>query len=130
MITHRGVLDVVQELIGPEITSNPIQHVRLKPPATTLGGDEARAHIMATDWHQDRAVAHAEGDATQMVTVWLAVTDATLENGCLQVIPGRPQSGSGRRTTAAGHGGGRCDLSPADATCVARQPVECVPLVV
>lgn len=91
MIAHKGVLDVVQELIGPEITSNPIQHVRLKPPATTLGDDEARAHIMATDWHQDRAVAHAAGDATQMVTVWLAITDATLQNGCLQVIPGRPQ---------------------------------------
>ena len=25
-----------------------------------------------------------------MVTVWCAVTDATVENGCLQVIPGKP----------------------------------------
>jgi len=91
MITDPGLLDLVQDLIGPEITSNPIQHVRLKPPAHTLGADEIRAHIAATDWHQDRAVALAEGDATQMVTVWLAITDATVENGCLQVIPGRPQ---------------------------------------
>lgn len=91
MITDPGLLDVVAELIGPEITSNPIQHVRLKPPAVSLDTGEARAHITATDWHQDRAVALAEGDATQMVTVWLAITDATLENGCLQVIPGRPQ---------------------------------------
>ena len=91
MVTEPGLLDLVQDLIGPEITSNPIQHVRLKPPATDLRRDEARAHITATDWHQDRAVAHATGDATQMVTVWLAITDATLDNGCLQVIPGRPQ---------------------------------------
>ena len=91
MITHGGLLDVVQDLIGPEITSNPIQHVRMKPPAGGLCETEARAHIMATDWHQDRAVALEEGDQTQMVTVWLAITDATLDNGCLQVIPGRPQ---------------------------------------
>lgn len=91
MITAPRLLDLVEALIGPEITSNPIQHVRLKPPAPTLRGSENRAHIMATDWHQDRAVAHAEGDQTQMVTVWLAISDATVENGCLQAIPGKPQ---------------------------------------
>ncbi|SMX51116.1 phytanoyl-CoA dioxygenase family protein [Actibacterium lipolyticum] len=91
MVTNAGLLDLVEDLIGPEITSNPIQHVRLKPPSVTLDNEEARAHITATDWHQDRAVALEESDSTQMVTVWLAITDATLENGCLQVIPGRPQ---------------------------------------
>lgn len=91
MLTSRRLLDIVECLIGPELTSNPIQHVRLKPPAVTLDGDESRAHIMATDWHQDRAVAHEVGDQTQMVTVWLAVEDATVQNGCLQVVPGKPQ---------------------------------------
>ncbi len=81
------ILDIVQSLIGPEITSNPIQHVRIKPPARRLKGDEIRAHITATDWHQDRGVGHAEADQTDMITVWIAMTDATLENGCLQVIP-------------------------------------------
>jgi phytanoyl-CoA hydroxylase len=89
MVTHPRLLDIVEQLIGPEITSNPIQHVRIKPPSPTLRQDEARAHITATDWHQDRAVAHAEGDNTEMVTVWLAITDATVENGCLQVAPGK-----------------------------------------
>ena len=91
MITSNRLLDLVENLIGPEITSNPIQHVRLKPPADNLHGDEIRAHITSTDWHQDRAVAHAEGDQTTMVTVWLAMTDATTRNGCLQVVPGKPQ---------------------------------------
>ncbi|WP_425072845.1 phytanoyl-CoA dioxygenase family protein [Sagittula sp. S175] len=91
MITHKRLLDMVQDLIGPELTSNPIQHVRLKPPAPTLVKDEPRAHITATDWHQDKAVAHAEADSTRMVTVWLAISDATVENGCLQVVPGKPQ---------------------------------------
>lgn len=91
MITAPRLLDLVESLIGAEITSNPIQHVRLKPPAPTLHGSENRAHVMATDWHQDRAVAHEEGDSTQMVTVWLAISDTTVENGCLQAIPGKPQ---------------------------------------
>ena len=89
MVTNQRLLDIVEQLIGPEITSNPIQHVRIKPPATALRGDEVRAHITATDWHQDRAVALQEADQTDMVTVWLAITDATLENGCLQVAPGK-----------------------------------------
>jgi ectoine hydroxylase-related dioxygenase (phytanoyl-CoA dioxygenase family) len=87
MVIAPRLLDLVQDLIGPEITSNPIQHVRIKPPSVDLEPDEVRAHITATDWHQDRAVALQEADATQMITVWLAVTDATVENGCLQVLP-------------------------------------------
>lgn len=90
MVTCPSLLDVVETLIGPEITSNPIQHVRIKPPARRLREGEIRAHVGGTDWHQDRAVAHAEADATDMVTVWIAVTDATVENGCLQVIPKLP----------------------------------------
>lgn len=88
LLTAPSLLDAVEGLIGPEITSNPIQHVRIKPPAVELAADEIRAHVTATDWHQDRAVTLEEADATRMVTVWIAVTDATVENGCLQVIPG------------------------------------------
>jgi len=90
MLTAPRLLDAVECLIGPELTSNPIQHVRIKPPAQDLQSDEIRAHITATDWHQDRAVALEEADSTDMVTVWLAVTDATVENGCLQVQPKTP----------------------------------------
>lgn len=87
MITAPRLLDMVEDLIGPEITSNPIQHVRIKPPERKLEANEIRAHVGGTDWHQDRAVALEEADQTDMVTVWLAVTDATVENGCLQVVP-------------------------------------------
>lgn len=89
MVTAPRLLDLVESLIGPEITSNPIQHVRIKPPERLLNDGEIRAHVGGTDWHQDRAVALEEADETQMVTVWLAITDATVENGCLQVIPNR-----------------------------------------
>jgi phytanoyl-CoA hydroxylase len=87
MLTNPRLLDLVEDLIGSEITSTPIQHVRIKPPASTLFLDENRAHLDQTMWHQDRAVAHADADETDMVTVWIAVTDATVENGCMQVIP-------------------------------------------
>ena len=87
MVTHKRLLDIAESLIGPEITSNPIQHVRLKPPVPELRHDEVRAHIAATDWHQDRGVAHDEADSTDMITVWIAVSDATEDNGCLQVVP-------------------------------------------
>lgn len=88
MVTHRRILDMVEQLIGPEITSNPIQHVRIKPPQRALPAEETRAHVTQTDWHQDLGVTLAEADNTRFVTVWLAITDATVENGCLQVAPG------------------------------------------
>ena len=88
LATNPQILDVVQSLIGPEITSNPIQHVRIKPPAPSLQSTEIRAHVTQTDWHQDRGVGLEEADDTNMITVWIAMTDATTENGCLQVLPG------------------------------------------
>lgn len=87
LVTAPAILDIVECVIGPEITSNPIQHVRIKPPVSELEADEVRAHVGGTDWHQDRAVALESADRTDMVTVWVAITDATIENGCLQVAP-------------------------------------------
>ncbi len=88
LVTHKKIIDTVECLIGPEITSNPIQHVRIKPPARALPTSEIRAHVTTTDWHQDMGVTLEEADNTQFITVWLAITDATVENGCLQVAPG------------------------------------------
>ena len=89
MVTHRNILDTVEALIGPEISSNPIQHVRIKPPERAVSKDEIRAHVVSTDWHQDQGVTLPEADDTTFVTVWLAITDATIENGCLQVGHGK-----------------------------------------
>ena len=93
VMTDVKLLDLIESLLGNEITSNPIQHVRLKPPVVELDQEEIRPHITRTDWHQDRAVTLEEADDTRMVTAWLAITDATLENGCLQVVPGSHKSG-------------------------------------
>jgi len=88
VLTHPSILDTVEQLIGPEITSNPIQHVRIKPPQRAVSESEKRAHVIATDWHQDKGVTLEEADNTEFITVWLAITDATVENGCLQVASG------------------------------------------
>lgn len=90
LITNPRVLDIAESLLGGELTSNPIQHVRIKPPQRRVAGSENRAHVVATDWHQDRGVGHESADATEMLTVWIAITDANVENGCLQVIPNPP----------------------------------------
>lgn len=89
LVSHPRILDIVESLIGPEITSNPIQHVRIKPPQRQIAEGEVRAHVTKTDWHQDRGVGLEAADGSRIITVWIAITDATAENGCLQAIPGR-----------------------------------------
>jgi ectoine hydroxylase-related dioxygenase (phytanoyl-CoA dioxygenase family) len=89
LITHPRLLDIVEELIGSEILSNPIQHVRIKPPEQLLNQKFHGRNTMvsATEWHQDQGVATVEVDATEMLTVWFPVFDTTTENGCLCVVP-------------------------------------------
>lgn len=88
LLTNPRLLDIVESVIGPEIFSNPVQHTRIKPPARCLPDTVTDSNIAATTWHQDAGVINPEADDTQMLTVWLAVTDATTENGCLIVERG------------------------------------------
>lgn len=88
LLTSPRLLDVVEQIIGPEILSNPIQHVRIKPPEHLLPASFKNSLVSQTDWHQDQGVALPEVDETNMLTVWLPITDATEENGCLCVVPG------------------------------------------
>lgn len=94
LLTSPRLLDAVEQLIGGEIYSNPIQHTRIKPPERNLPEHLRGSSLLAkTDWHQDTGVHLPEADATQMLTVWLPVTDATEENGCLCCIPGSHREG-------------------------------------
>ena len=89
MLRNENLLDVVESLIGPEIYSNPVQHVRLKPPEHLCPINEETGDVQlgATPWHQDTGVVTPEADETDMLTVWFCLWDATVENGCLEVIP-------------------------------------------
>ena len=88
LLTNPRLLDIAESVIGPEIYSNPIQHTRIKPPQRYLPDTVTDSNIAATGWHQDAAVIEVEADGTDMLTVWVAVTDATAENGCLIVERG------------------------------------------
>ena len=77
---HPAILDAVEDLIGPNI---------LVYTSTWFIKEPESAAIAA--WHQDatyfglRPYVH--------VTAWLALTDATADNGCMEFLPGSHQGG-------------------------------------
>ena len=86
---NESLLNVVESIIGPEIYSNPVQHVRIKPPErlSPVNPETGRAQIGITPWHQDNGVVLPEADETEMLTVWFPLLDVTVKNGCLSLIP-------------------------------------------
>ncbi len=89
VMRNERLLDAVESLIGPEIYSNPVQHIRIKPPEhlTPKNPETGKVQLGATPWHQDNGVVLPEADDTQMLTVWFPLGEATEENGCLTVVP-------------------------------------------
>jgi ectoine hydroxylase-related dioxygenase (phytanoyl-CoA dioxygenase family) len=83
------ILDAIESIIGSEILSNPVQHVRMKPPEhlTPIDPATGRIQLGATPWHQDNGVLLEDADESDIITVWFPLTDATIENGCLAVVP-------------------------------------------
>lgn len=76
-MTNPKILNAVESLIGPEIFANPVYNVRPKVPKVAAG---------AVPWHQDKSY-WPDANANPVITVWIPLVDATLENGCLQVWP-------------------------------------------
>ena len=93
-LTHPGLLDCIESIIGPEIQSNPVQHVRIKPPEKSVPESLAGlSYVGKTTWHQDMGALMDEADDTEVVTAWVAITDANRDNGCLCAIPGSHKKG-------------------------------------
>ncbi len=79
---HLKLLAVVQKLIGDRPPFMFQDMALVKPPR--LGREKP--------WHQD----HAYFDyplGTPVVGVWIALDEATVENGCMQFLPGRHREG-------------------------------------
>ncbi len=70
-----AILDVVESLIGPNILVF----------ASKFWIKGARDGTFVT-WHQDSA--YFGLDPHEQVTAWVALTDATVANGCMRAIPG------------------------------------------
>ncbi len=77
----RVFADVAHDLIGPDVRLYWDQAVYKKP------GTDA-----PFPWHQDNGYTFIEPQ--QYLTCWVALTDATRENGCPRVVPGMHRHGT------------------------------------
>ncbi len=72
---HSRILDTVESLLGPDLILI-MSHLIVKLPEDGL----------PVAWHQDNTYWHSV-NGTDVVTVWLAIDDTDVSNGCMQVIP-------------------------------------------
>ncbi len=77
LMSNPKVLGPVESLIGGEIFSNPVYNTRPKVPKVAAG---------AVPWHQDKSY-WPGANSNPVITVWIPVVDANLENGCLHIWP-------------------------------------------
>lgn len=77
-----GLLSAVQELIGEAIAVENT-FLMIKWPGRGF----------SVPWHQDGTTRRMQLDPEKSVAAWLALTDATTTNGCVQVIPGSHAAG-------------------------------------
>ena len=70
------IVDVIEDLLGPNIKLYTDQ-LMMKP----------RFNGTVTDWHQDSMAWH-QFAPQQHISCWVALDDATVENGCMTVVPG------------------------------------------
>lgn len=113
-MTSDKVLDLAEAVVGPEITLSPVQHIRGKLPRWLSEGGSAAHEV---PWHQDAAVVWPEADDGFCLTMWIALSDATFENGCVQVIPGAHGQG------LVAHEQTRAGTMIVDPSVVAQEPV-------
>jgi len=80
LATNKELLDSVEALLGPNILLYNTSFVIKEP--------NSKAHI---SWHQDLTYWGFNDD--KQVAAWIALSDATEENGCMHMIPGSHKGG-------------------------------------
>ena len=80
LMRHPAILNLVRSLLGNDLMVW-TTHIYPKEP-----GDGR-----FISWHQDSA--HWGLDSNQILSVWVALTDATRENGCMRMLPGSHHNG-------------------------------------
>lgn len=73
------LLDLVEQILGPEIAGHPVWNLRSKTPLNPL---------VTVPWHQDTAYLAEGAQSTLQPTAWIPLLDAKAENGTLQVLRG------------------------------------------
>ncbi|MFC5648249.1 phytanoyl-CoA dioxygenase family protein [Paenibacillus solisilvae] len=88
LLCNKNLIDLVECLLGSEISCNPIQHLRAKHPARgSADGSSAPDYFQNVPWHQDCAVTSEDSEASEIITFWMPLVDATAETGCMEVMP-------------------------------------------
>lgn len=75
LATHPHILDVAEDLLGPDVLIH----------STTMFHKPAGSASFAS-WHQDGYF--MDLSEPSFITIWVALTPSTPENGCVRVIPG------------------------------------------
>ena len=93
---HPAILDAVEGLIGPNILVFTSTWFIKEPESTAIAA-----------WHQDATYFGLRPHVH--VTAWLALTDATAENGCMEFLPG--SHAGGQRPHRAGVVAGKREIA-------------------
>jgi len=78
LIRTPRLLDIVEQFCGPEIIASSVYRLRPKVPSHKQS---------PVPWHQDSGYFEPYCDKSLVLTVWLPLVDATVDNGCLWVKP-------------------------------------------
>jgi phytanoyl-CoA hydroxylase len=90
LAAHETIAGIARDLVGPDVRMYWDQSVYKQP-----NGAEPVL------WHQDNGYTYVEPQA--YLTCWIAITDATPENGCVSVMPGVHREGTlAHRSTPIG----------------------------
>src|SRR5579871_1133306 len=92
LVRHPAILDAVEDVIGPDILVFTTTWFIKEPgaPTPTIAG-----------WHQDATHFGLEPN-DQHVTAWLALSDASLESGCMEFVPASQKRGQIRHDYGLG----------------------------
>lgn len=80
LATHPRALDIAESLLGPDVMLFDATYIVKEP--------QSEAHV---SWHQDLTYWGFDGD--EQVTMWLALSPATAESGCMRMVPGSHHNG-------------------------------------
>ncbi|XP_072048103.1 uncharacterized protein [Amphiura filiformis] len=82
--TNSRLLNMMEQLIGPEIAGNPVWNIRPKTPFNEQA---------TVPWHQDNAYHDETSQELFVPTVWIPMVDVDKNNGCLQFLRGGHRTG-------------------------------------
>ena len=93
LLTKPAILDIVESLIGPEITVNGDYWLRFKPPNESS----------EFPWHQDsiyyngsrppEGSEHVPTEQTTILSLWIPMVDVDETNGCIEIAAGSHKHG-------------------------------------